>query len=320
MRKSVTVLASSIIVLCAQIAVAQPLTPQPQGPSVAHPVLPKGVDLRPQINQKGLTVLDQDGRPTCSIFATAFLIEYMQPDRPPGWRASIEYLNWAANTATKVIDDGSYFEDVADGYAKFGEIDEAKLPYAVAFDANLNVTQQMQAEGKANRRLMPFMIRPNDGTWGLSGKVMKDIFASLDAGVPVAAGFRLNAEITTATFGSVTAWAVLPPNGKDPAAHSMPLVGYQQWPGSADGGYFIIRNSVGPMAGDHGYVYATYKFVQANVADVIVFRLPPPRIQVYRTLERLPAFRKPRPYPTRVYASVNMLRQLSSMTRRTAPH
>lgn len=314
-------LAALVLFLGCASAIASPALAAPPiktGPVSSQPILPKGVDLRPEIDARGLTVRDQDGRGTCTIFATSFLIEYMQPNRPPGWRASVEYLNWAANSGIGRAYDGGFFEDVGDGYAKYGEVSEAELPYQTNYDPNLKIPANLLAEGKANRRLLPSMISPWDGTYGLSRDIMTQIFKLLDQGVPVAAGFQLNDAITTAKFGGVTAWDTEPP-GPNRVEHTMAIVGYQQWLGGAGGGgYFILRNSAGPNAGDHGYVYASFRFVARNVDDVMVFRAAP-RIALPQTYERMRPFRKPIPYRERRFAPIDMVRQLSNRTR-AVPH
>jgi hypothetical protein len=145
---------------------------------------------------------------------------------------------------------------------------------------------------------------------------MRRIFASLDQGVPVAAGFQLYDGLLTAQFGAITAWAAAPRSPTNRREHSMALVGYQQWlGGQGGGGYFIIRNSAGPNVGDNGYVYATFDFVARNVDDVMVFNVAPRPIAVPQTYERMRPFRKPYPYRERRFASIEQVRQLSNLTR-----
>jgi hypothetical protein len=275
MRKH-PVAAALALVLAAPLAAQRPvlISPQPAGePPAGGAATINGVDLRPQIAARGLDVRDQGGRPTCTIFASAFLIEYMQSFTAgaPGPHASIEYLNWAANEATGSTDDGGYFEDVVAGYDKWGEVAEGRWPYTEAFAFTPAIRAGMAAEGVGNRSLTPEMIRPNDGTWGISDAVLQQMILSLNAGVPVAAGFRLSSHIQTVELDSIVAWDGLA-DLDGLYGHSMAIVGYQVTPAAGGGGYFIVRNSGSPTWGDHGYLYASFDYVRKNVADVLAFR------------------------------------------------
>ena len=94
-----------------------------------------GVDLRPAIDQMGLAVRDQGFRPTCSVFATTFLLEHgvgrelAQADLD----FSEEYLNAVTNAVAGTKGDGDFLNNVALGYEAGGIVDEAQFPYRAAF-------------------------------------------------------------------------------------------------------------------------------------------------------------------------------------------
>ncbi len=253
------------------------------------PKLP-GADLRPLINKRGLVPRSQR-TDCCTIFASAFLIEYMQPfltrsaTMPP--YASTEYLNWAANEATASAEDGAYFWEVALGYDKWGEVAETAFPAKDEFDATLSPPDDVRKAGKARERLAVDIFRANDKTWGITPEHVAKVKAYLDKGIPVGAGLHLTKEPETVPVGKDSAgntiWAVLTLNkdllaANDDFGHSVAIVGYQETPES--GCYFIARNNGGPDWADDGfkpiggYFFLHTFFFERNVGDLIAFTKP----------------------------------------------
>lgn len=270
-------------------------TPRVSGPPTVNPnnLTLYGVDLRPQAAAKGLTVRSQGARPTCTLFATTFLIEYMQAFSARGdHHGSVEYMVWAANEAMGKADDGAFFEDVVAGYSKHGAVADAILPYGSTF-TGAAPGEAVRLQGLGNRQLTGEMIRPWDGSYGVSDAQIETMKAYLRAGVPVAGGFRLTGTPETVTIGDVQIWNTLP-NLDGLYWHSMAVVGYQLAPAADGGGYFIIRNSGGPNSGDNGHLYCSFNFFKAHVADVIVFKTAPPAIaNLPRSIQLNPAPRLP---------------------------
>jgi hypothetical protein len=283
-----SILAVGTILAAAEAASAQnpengpPLQAQFPRPATAGRRLVMAADLRPQIELRGLDVRSQGARPTCTIFATAFLIEYMQTlgsGRVAHRHASVEYLNWAANQATGKADDGGYFADVVAGYQAWGMVPEEGWEYGERWSSAYQPTEELKQQGVAARSLTATMLRANDGTYGLSDEVVAQVVASLDAGIPVAAGFRFSTQMSTVTInGNVAIDAMVKMDTL--WAHSMALVGYRRGTPAQGGGYFVVRNSGGPDNGDHGYMYVTFRYLRQHVADVIVFREAPAGMQL----------------------------------------
>jgi hypothetical protein len=187
---------------------------------------------------------------------------------------SVEYANFAANAGSGHSGDGAMFDDVAEGYDKWGAIPERMALYQPSYDANWKPSDAQAAEGKTHRLLRPRLIRPNDGTYGLTDGQLHAIILSLNAGVPVAAGFRLVENINGSKDGQRYVWDFLPTD-EPYYAHSMAIVGYKIAPNIKGGGYFIVRNSGGTNWMYGGYGYYAFDLVQKNVADVLVFDIRP---------------------------------------------
>ena len=59
------------------------------------------MDLRPEVAKLKMGARSQGSRGTCSVFAMAFCIEFMlRKKRKLAEPLSVEFLNWAKNTAT----------------------------------------------------------------------------------------------------------------------------------------------------------------------------------------------------------------------------
>jgi hypothetical protein len=276
----------------------------------------KGVDLRAEAESYSFPPIQQGSRDTCTIFATTFLIEFMtvKARKYSIGPFSVEYENYAANAGSGHSGDGGYFEDVAEGYLKWGAVAESMAPYQATYDPSYVPGSSIASYGKNNRWLSPRMIRVNDGTYGLSQANIDAMIASLDAGVPVAGGFRISSLTKTKQVGDIVMWDEMPPV-RDWAAHSMAIVGYQTSPEASGGGYFIIRNSDGPDSGDHGHLYASFDFVRKNVADVIVFDMLAQPVALTATVPSTIHRRPSQPtvtYATRaqVQAAVNLSRRV----------
>ncbi len=281
------------LVLGSSLSTAQAMAPaKPRTTGLAGPtsvassrVVYKHADLAMAIWNRHFSAEDQGDRGTCSVFAVAFLIAFMnpfehkkQPTAAP--EASVEFLNWASNQVTQINEDGSFFDDLANGYIHYGALHESYWRYEgvkEGFNPKRVVSEEERKIALSELKLEPHMIRNNDGTYGLTDAEVQTIKDYLDKGVPVAAGFRISKNMTTVPIkarscahcqiGNALAWNTIE-DLNDVGGHSMAIVGYQDGPpGPNGGGYFIIRNSWG----DADPLYFTQDFVKANVADVIVF-------------------------------------------------
>lgn len=254
-----------------------------QHPTTVLKVKKTGTDLRDSISEMKLAPRSQGGRPTCSVFASTFLLEYMTSKERGlvGLDLSEEYLNYAADMGTgasqKSPGDGDFFDAIAVGYEQFGIIDETWLPYRATFDPNAGPDAELQDLGKAARFFRSHVeVSPKAEKIGLSDAQLTTIREQLDAGVPVATGFHGSSSTTTVEFDDgVIAMHDEPAPTQDEYAHSVALVGYVASPILAGGGgYFIYRNSGGPDWGDHGYGYYTFDFARKWVYDFVYYRRP----------------------------------------------
>ncbi|KAF0092771.1 MAG: hypothetical protein FD128_2803, partial [Hyphomonadaceae bacterium] len=150
--------------------------------------------------------------------------------------------------------------------------------------------------------LKPRMVRANDDSWGATQAHLNEVCSLLDRGTPVAAGFRITAMPDIIDVGNTTVWSNLGPGSH--GAHSMAIVGYVPISSAPGGGYFIVRNSAGSYRGDKGYLYISYNYFRANVADIIVFE----KYSNFRpTSGLIESLRTNRPRPNFEWANPNMV-------------
>jgi hypothetical protein len=276
----------------------------------------KGVDLRGNIAAFNIPVRDQGGRNTCSVHATTFLLEYesAKGSAQKGLSYSEEYLNAVTDIVKGSKDDGDFFNNILGGYLKYGTVDEADFPNTPVYDPNKVPSEALLNDGKQNVKFVPVFIRANpggDNPWGLTAEHIAQIIAQLDAGRPVAAGWRLGGiGIETTKVLGKDVWSKnLMANAKDIAGHSMAIVGYAKDVATGDG-YFIFRNTAGPAWGDKGYWYCTFDFARQNIADVFYFKPRPRALAI-----QIPQFIKS---PVPRYVRVDQLRRIQNIRRPVA--
>lgn len=210
----------------------------------------QGRDLRGEIARRQIEIRHQGARPTCSVFAANFLLEYAYTEMCGNYlnHLSEEYLNHAANLATGRTDDGDFFSFILDGYNKFGIVLNAHHPYQSTYDFSSHVfPASLIAEGQgflqSKLKLSGKFLKAGGTPVGLSSSEFNAIINSLNRGIPVALG----------------------------RSHSMVVVGYKYDTSYEGGGYFIFRNSYGVATGGNGYQLESFKSVKATANDAIVY-------------------------------------------------
>lgn len=248
--------------------------------SAQFTVKSKSVDLRPQIQQFGLAVRSQVDRPTCTIFATTFLIEYMTAKEKgaPGANFSEEYLNAMSDRVGGNKNDGSFFSDALEGYEQFGVVVERQAQYKSVFDPDFlqgtdAATLGLIESGKENRMLEGELIF-SPHTQGLTDDQINTILKYIEAGTPVAVGHSgpSAGELKLSDLGGGHMAFDDYDIAKTAYAHSVPLVGYTIDPKVNGGGYVIFRNSGGPGWGDAGYGYMTLNYLKKFTYDGLVMK------------------------------------------------
>lgn len=201
------------------------------------PPRPAAVDLRPELKEFGIEPKRQGDRPTCSVFATAWSLEYaLSKKLGKATPLSVEYLNWASNQVTSDPTDGSFFHDALRGCQKHGICEDRYMPYLPRHDPKLLPTEPAKASAKAigGIPLTVYWIRRWTPKPGLSERQMDEICQTLARGWPVAAG----------------------------SEHSRLLVGYRDDPKQPGGGEFLTQDSA---LGGYGSI--TYAWAKENVGD-----------------------------------------------------
>jgi hypothetical protein len=235
-------------------------------------------DLRPAVAKAGIVVRNQGARPTCSVFAMTFLLEYVYRVKlyTPDLDLSEEYLNRAANLANGTNSDGDFFDRIHLGYAKFGIVPEALMPYLPKFVASQTLGAALVMKGKQRKMLMGSFLKPWNPDGGASEVQLAKVLKYLDIRFPVAGGFwwPRPGKWQTRKVGGVELMVAPPASQKTQwlaDGHSVALVGYYKSPGFPGGGYFIFRNSLGADWGDQGHGYMPFEYVRNFANDLILY-------------------------------------------------
>jgi hypothetical protein len=255
--------------------------------------LVSSVDLRPVVESLGLSIRNQNNRPTCSVFASTFLIEYMTARERglTGLDFSEEYLNTATNRVSGDAYDGDFFDNIGIGYHALGIVDEEWLRYRDVFDPALSLDDALMNMGKAasffNSDFM-YADSPHSSISGFNAIQVAAILKQLNKSIPVAVGVQ-GGEISTVQVDGHNAWNEI--QGDEEWAHCVDLVGYKSGPLLDGKGYFIFRNSGGPLWGDDGYGYMTFNYVEHYANDAVIYgRSPhflPPMHSIPKPLKRI---------------------------------
>lgn len=216
----------------------------------------ESVDLREEIQRRGIEVRDQGRRPTCSVHAMAFLLEWFYTG---GGRAqerkynhlSVEYINHAANLACHGTDDGDFFQHIHEGFLKYGIVPDGAFPYDKyrTYDfAKMSVPPSVIQQGQRLLKKGPpisgrFVKEWSNTNPGLTDAQFDEVLGLLRRRIPVALG-------------------------RD---HSTVAVGFTMDNAQPGGGFFIIRNSHGTQKEDNGYFTESFDSVKHTVFDVFVY-------------------------------------------------
>ena len=208
--------------------------------------LPKSVDLRPQMEEWGLTPRHQGRRNTCSVFTTAGVLEFAaSKHNQKGTRFSVEYLNWACNQVINnhTQDRGQFFGDLLKAFEEHGICTQDEMPYTKKFDPSLEPTKEAIASAEKIRDLdlKVHWLRRWRSTPGLFEWNLRDVKTILAKGYPVASG----------------------------ASHSRILVGYEDDPNQPGGGIFYTQDS-----GKGKFSTVTYEFAKKNMNDLFWVEAP----------------------------------------------
>ena len=225
-----------------------------QGGKITEAELKDGIDLRGEIQRRGIAVREQGKRGTCSVQVMAFLLEYIYSGMlgKPYSHLSVEYLNHFGNIAEGSEDDGHCFHSMEAAYNQFGVVKEQLWPYNKEWVYSLAggeafTTESMKNEGKLlisdGLKLNGGYIKPLDGKPGLSDTQFAELLKTLDSGIPAGVG-------------------------RD---HSLSAVGYKLDKNQPGGGYIIFRNSYGVSPHFTGYQCENFEHIQATVNDIFVY-------------------------------------------------
>ncbi len=230
-------------------------------------------ELVSNIDKAGLTLESQGDRGTCTIFATKFLVEYelaRQSNFTKAYRLNPEYLNWAANAATKTSDDGSSFPAVVDGLDQYGcsNWSDPKVYGGLIpdFDAAYKPSNAIIEKAKLIRKDVGLFQIFTHQTPVLSNDELDMITGLLDAKIPVAVGQQWPSSGAWKTT-EVDGYKLSDGTGPVQGAHTMAIVGYRKTPKAPGGGYFLFHNSWGTGGDYDGYLFMSFDWVRNHTYD-----------------------------------------------------
>ena len=233
------------------------------------------VDLRPTIKTMGISIRNQGGRGTCSVFAMTFLLEYMYAKRQGYMNPdfSEEYLNYASNLAINQFQAGGFFDALDLGYQTYGIVNESQAPYHNSYNPPYVASAAMLATGEAIApRFKATFIKPWDVTTGLTPGELQGIKNTLNSGRPVAVGVRWPNNFETEKIHGIQLMKTPPASGVFDG-HSIDLVGYKASNSFPGGGYFIFRNSYGTSFGVDGYGFMSFDYAKKYVNDAVHYAI-----------------------------------------------
>ena len=229
--------------------------------------------LRPLFDQYGISVKDQESRPTCSIFAIVGLIEFERANILGDTTSlSVEYLNWAADMIDGVRGDGSFFHFAIDGMARYGICKDDYMPYATRFSDKVEPSESAKKEAETRKIGKQVWIKAWNPKNGVTEEQLKIIREQLDNNHPVAIGFRWpKKDVDNKYFEGGELAMVSESEVFD--GHSVLIVGYQTDMATPGGGYLIFKNSHGESFGDKGYGRIPYAYAMLYANDAMALHL-----------------------------------------------
>lgn len=226
------------------------------------------VDLRPEIEKLGMTARSQGNRGTCSVFAMTFCIEYLlRKKRLVREPLSVEFLNWAKNSATGQKKDGDFFDRIAAGYERYGMSSEVSLPYAATYSAQLSLSPELLEQAKKSPRLKGRFLKPWSVTEVVTETQVSEIKSYLKRSFPVAIGLRWpkGGKGKSVVIEGRSVMAFIPAVDVFDG-HSLALVGY-----SEEAKLWVFANWAGPDWSDHGYGYMSDSYFRPYLNDAYAF-------------------------------------------------
>ncbi|MFA6126037.1 MAG: NPCBM/NEW2 domain-containing protein [Bacteroidales bacterium] len=230
--------------------------------------------LKPLFDEYGLTIRNQGGRGTCSVFAIVGLMEFEYAHRANRKvNLSVEYLNWASNQVTGETEDGSFFSDALDGLHKYGICEDSLFPYYAAnYTKKVAPSAAALKDGWKRRKAENIWIKQWDPNTGMTEDQIQQVKAQIRSGHPVAIGFQWpKGEDRFRKFEN--GMMSIPPREGVFDGHSIIMVGYKEDPGARGGGYFTFRNSHGSGYGVEGYGKMPYEYLSNYANDGVSVRV-----------------------------------------------
>lgn len=215
------------------------------------------VDLRGEINRRGIAIRNQGPRPTCVQHAMTFILEYALTGIAGQEfnHLSIDYSTQATNRVNPEKDKNGNIEEslgfgrFLEGYEKYGTVVSRSWPYNTSETYDFN---------EFDKKMIPELI--SDGKFMIRKGLKLNI--SVIGRENVTEQQRLNSVIGYLNKGIPVAYAA---NG-----HAMAIVGYVKDINEPGGGHVILKNSHGVNRDDRGYRYVSFADFKTNSPGLCV--------------------------------------------------
>jgi hypothetical protein len=197
-----------------------------------------------------------------------FCIEFMlRKKRKLAEPLSVEFLNWAKNTATGQKKDGDFFDRIAAGYEHFGMASEGALPYAAHYNPELVPDALVLDTAKQTPRLKGHFVKPWSTKEIITERQVGEIKALLRRGIPVAIGLRWpkGGKGKETNIEGLSVMDYIPASDVFDG-HSLALVGY-----SEEGKLWVFANWAGPSWSDRGFGYMSDAYLRPYINDAFVY-------------------------------------------------
>ena len=249
------------------------------------PGITKMVDLRPEIQRRGIAIRNQGSRGTCPLFALTFLLEYQYTGKFGTGNSyndlSEEFLNyWGQTYSEGYGSDGTLYEYILKAYKEKGVCAEASAPYIFSnwtfatFQAE-GTNQSVCDEALVNRNRYSFNAKlwwsADSGQQLIHNMDISRQYYSRDS-YPSAPYPSPRNPVSDEAFNKILDYLDQGIPVAHGGGHCRAFVGYAKDSTQPGGGYFIIRNSYGVSEGDQGYNIVSFNEIKnsGNFFDFLV--------------------------------------------------
>lgn len=228
---------------------------------------PALVQLAPQVDNRGASVLDQGTEGACTGFGLTAVINLLNMKLGQAFEASPRMLYEMAKKHDQWPGEdyeGSSCRGAIRGWKNMGVCSDDEWKYVVNKPGALTIERAMAA--RENPLGAYYRLRPN----------IVDYHAALNEVEAIYVSARVHSGWFNPKSDSENSLSIIQPNPNPAGGHAFAIVGYNSIG-------FIVQNSWGERWGTDGFAIWRYADWQANVSDGWVFRLGVPTPSIFNS-------------------------------------